>query len=393
MSLRTDLLDQIEAAYSGKVSTIPFPYEGIGEFVELAKNTTYTILGETGSGKSSLAQNLFINPLIDWYLDTKPDNVKLSIIYFGMERKMYQYTARWLSRKIFLEQGIDLSPKKILGKNKKYQMVPHERKMVEECSKIFDTWEEDDLFIPFEGSKNPTGIGKWLDAFAEKHGIVHHKDTTDKSVENILATKTYKPNHPNHIVFIVTDHAGLVGAEKETDGAKSKVDKFSKIMREARDIYGWSPVIVQQMNRGLSDINRQRMGELEPKLSDANDTSGTSFDSDVVFALYDPFRHTLNGDPGNKGGYELKQFRDSKFRTYYRSLHILKNSFDSSNMYFPMAFEPVRGLFKTLPKKQDITANIYKEVLSGQFFLQGNITQESIEEEQPKKKAFSFGKK
>lgn len=391
MSLRTDLLEQIEAAYTGKVSTIPFPYRGVEDFVELAKNTMYTILGETGSGKSSLAQNMFINPLIDWYLETKPDNLKLSIIYFGMERKMYQYSARWLSRKIFLEQGIDISPKKILGKNKKYQMNPSERKMVEEISEVLDTWEQDDLFIPFQGSKNPTGISKWLNAFAEKHGTVHHKDTSDKSMENILATTTYTPAHQNHIVFIVTDHAGLVGSEKETDAAKSKVDKFSKIMRESRDIYGWSPVIVQQMNRNLSDINRQRQGELEPKLSDASDSSGTSFDSDVVFALFDPFRHAINGDPGKKGGYDLNKFKDGKFRTYYRSLHILKNSFDSSNMYFPMAFEPVRGIFKTLPGKKDITEGIYKEVLSGNYFLSNSETQKDIE--QQVKKPFKLGQK
>ena len=392
MSLRSDLLKQIELVYEGKSSMIPFPYEGVGEVIELSKNTMYTILGETGSGKSSLAQDLFIIPLLEWYINTKPENLKLSIIYFAMERKLFQYSSRWISRKIFLEQGMDISPKKILGKNKKYQMTPIEKRMVEEVSEILDVWEADDLFISFEGSKNPTGISKWLDAFAEKHGKVTHKNTNDESVDNILATKTYESHHPNHIVFVVTDHAGLVGSEKDASKSKDKMDKFSKIMREARDIYGWSPVIVQQMNRGLSDIHRQRMGELEPNLSDANDTSGTSHDSDVVLALYDPFRHLINGKvPEMKGGYDLNKFRDKKFKTFYRSLHILKNSFDASSMYFPMAFEPIRGIFKTLPKKDKVTEDIYEKVLSGQFFLEQ--TQESIEGQQPNKKAFSFNKK
>ena len=73
-----------------------------------------------------------------------------------MERKLFQYSSRWISRKIFLEQGMDISPKKILGKNKKYQMTPIEKRMVEEVSEILDVWEADDLFISFEGSKNPT---------------------------------------------------------------------------------------------------------------------------------------------------------------------------------------------------------------------------------------------
>ena len=141
-------------------------------------------------------------------------------------------------------------------------------------------------------------------------------------------------------------------------------------MREARDVYGFSPIIIQQLNRSLSDVSRHKLGELAPKLSDFADSSQTQQDADVVMALFEPFRHITGDIEGHKeNGYDLRRLRDTYFRTYYRSLHILKNSFDASGMQFPMALQPEYGVFKTLPKKQDIQDPIYDSILSGNYFM------------------------
>ena len=373
MSLRDDLLNEIENGRNGKSGVIPFLYEKVGDYIDIAKNTMYTIGGETSAGKSTIAQDAFIIKTILWYLENKTPDIKLSIIYFGMERKMYQYTARWMSRLIFEEQGIDISPKKILSRKKYDQMTDEEYGLVKEYTKVLDEWEKDDLLMAHEGSKNPTGISKFLEAFAKKHGTVIDKDKDNNEMENILKSREYKPNHANHIVLVVTDHIGILAPEKETAQTKMQIDKFSRTMREARDIYGFSPVIIQQLNRNLSEVARQKLGELAPKLSDFADSSQTQQDSDVIMALFDPYRHAVGPELGRDNGYELARFKDKRFRTYYRTLHILKNSFDSSGLIFSMALDPVHGILKTLPNRDQnggVDDRIYKKVLSGDFFLE-----------------------
>lgn len=368
MALSKDLLREIEIGRNGKTGIIPIHYDRIRDYIDIAKNTMYTIGGETNSGKSSIAQDMFMIRPIQWYLKNKSDDIKLSIIYFGMERKMYQYSARWVSRLIFEEQGISISSKKILGRIRTDQMTEKEFELVKHYFNVLDDWEKDDLLIAHQGSKNPSGISLYLEAFAKKHGVIHDKDKTDKSMENILETRTYTPNHPNHIVLVITDHIGILAPEKEIGTGKGQIDKFSRTMREARDVYGFSPVIVQQLNRNLSDVNRQKAGELAPKLSDFADSSSTQQDSDVIIALFDPYRHSP-GDPGKENGFDLKRLKDDKFRTFYRSLHVLKNSFDSTGMQFPLGFQPIYGILKTLPRRDQITEDIYASVTSGNFFL------------------------
>lgn len=387
MSLSTELDHQIQVARKGKAGVIPVPYSRVGDYIDIAKNTMYLIGGESGSAKSTMVDDMFLIHPIKWYLNNKTEDIKLSVIKFGMERKQYNYSARWISRLIFEEQGIEIHPKKILGRNPRYRMTEYEYNLVMEYYRILDKWEEDDVLICHENSKNPTGIAIYLDAFAERHGVITHKDKEDKSMENILTNKKYVPNHPNHIVLVITDHIGILAPEQDSK-TKSQIDKHSRTSQNARDIYGFSPVEIQQLNRSLSDVHRQRMGDLVPKLSDFADSSSTQQNADVVMAIFDPFRHAINGDPGSDAGYQLSKFKDDKFRTYYRSLHILKNSFESSGIGFPMALHPIYGMLKTLPIKKNITEDIYKEVLSGQYFLDGSDeSQESIE-----KQPFSFSK-
>lgn len=388
MSLSQELDHQIQVARKGKSGIIPVAYERVGDFIDIAKNTMYSIAGETGVGKSTIAIDMFlVNPIM-WYLANKNDNIKLSIIYLSMERKLYMNTSRIISRLIFEEQGIEIPPKKILGRNGNYQLNDHEYELVKSYYNRIDEWEKDDLLICHEGSKNSSGISMFLEKFAQKHGIISYKDKEDKSIDNILAKpKTYEATHPNHIVLVITDHIGILTPEDRGAKTKSTIDAFSKGMREARDVYGFSPVIVQQMNRNLSDIHRQKMGDLKPKLSDIADSSNTAQDSDVVLVLHDPLRHNTDI---REGGFELKKFRDKFHRNFYRALYILKNSFESSDVSFSFAIHPVYGILRTLPRGDKIKDDIYDKVLSGRFFLEQS--QESIEEQQPKK-AFSFGKK
>ena len=174
-------------------------------------------------------------------------------------------------------------------------------------------------------------------------------------------------------MLVITDHIGILAPERNTDNkAKTAIDKFSRCMREARDLYGFSPVIVQQMNRNISDVQRHKLGDLTPKLSDMADSSSSSQDADVIVCMLDPYRHVVKDDRGRYGKddhYDMDKLRDKWWRTYYRTLYILKNSFEASGQKFQMGLQPVQGIMKTLPPNNAIPDNIYDEVVSGRYFL------------------------
>jgi hypothetical protein len=364
INLYENLMEQIQKGMTSNELGIPFPVTKVNNYLEIMPNTMYTIGGLTGSGKSTVGQEFFILSPLDWYLANKDKtDLKLTIIYFGMERKMFMYTAKWISRRIFLDTGKNISYKKIL-RGKKMGITDEEMSLVLTYMEVLKKWQEDETIICFENSKNPTGIKIFVDNFAKKHGTIIPRKDGD------LESRSYKPNHPNHLVLIITDHIGILKSEKVDGVKKQNIDKFSEAMREARDLYGYSPVIIQQLNRSISDVNRLKLGDTLPKLSDFAESSSTAHDSDVVIALLDPYAVLPSDMTTDIMGYDLVKLKDERGAKHYRSLHILKNSFDSNGISIPLAFNPYYGIFKDMPKKsKDMQAADYESIIDGSFFL------------------------
>jgi hypothetical protein len=364
INLRQNLQEEMKKGREGKNVSIPIALTKLGDYIEIGRNTMYTIGGITGSGKSTIVQEVFLLSVMDWWMKNKhKTSVKLSVIYFGMERKMFMYAAKWISRAIFREQGINIPYMKILHRRGK-SLDEKEAMLVETYMEIFEKWQEDEALIVFEGTKNPTGISIFIDNFAKKHGEVIPRQDGE------LESRSYKSHHENHLVLIITDHIGILKREKVEGRVKDNIDKFSTAMRDARDLYGFSPVIVQQLNRSVSDVSRLKLNDTLPKLSDFAETSSTSHDSDVVLALLDPYAILPEGSNTDVAGYQLNKMRDNRGAKFYRSLHILKNSFDSNGIMIPLAFHPYFGMFKDMKcKSKDMTDADYEAIIDGSWFL------------------------
>ena len=376
MSLYNELMTEVEKGLIGKNGSIPFPVAKLDEYLDIAKNTNYLLVGDTGGGKSSIAQDLILN-VLDWYFLNKTDDIKLSIIYFGMERKQYNYSAKWVSRMIFLEEGIYIPVKKILGRQRKrdslgkltaeYDLLTDvELEKVKFYAKKFDLYEENDTFICIEGTHNVTGIKIFIDEFAKKHGEIIPR------ADGPLNKQSYKAIHPNHIVLIVTDYVGVLDKEKGDDGVKkTRLDFYSTIMRKARDVYGFSPVNIQQLSRQVGDSTRLKLNDVKPKLTDIADTSELARDADVVLAIFEPYRYLPQDVECDLIGYNLHKLKDNRGYKYYRSLHILKSSFDGDGITMGCAFFPQCGIIKYMPKPpKDMLDSDYEKIINGKWFLQ-----------------------
>jgi DnaB-like helicase C terminal domain len=380
MSLSSDLDSRIQRSMSGGANVIPVKYDRVGDYLDIGKHMYVAIGAETGSGKTTLAHDMYCIDPIEWWLNNQSGGIKLSVIGFFMERAQEEYSARWISRKLWETEGIRLPSNIILPRQRNQCMTVGEYELVKKYYKTLDLWEKEDMLIIHQGSKNPTGISKYLEMFAAKHGIIHKKSKDamkpeNVTIDNVLESVHYEPKHPNHIMLVISDNTGVLAPEGDGK-TKTLVDKHSRTMREVRDWYGMSPIVIQQLSRSLSDIHRQRIGDLVPKLSDFADSSQTQRDADIVLALFNPYDHQITEKQHN--GYNLDRFKKG-FSTYYRSLHVLKNSFGSKGMSFPMALHEEIGMFKTLPKSNEIPDSIYEEVTSGRYFLPSAIEREETQ--------------
>jgi hypothetical protein len=269
-----------------------------------------------------------------------------------MERSRTYKLAKWVSRKIFVDYGITIPVPKLLGWTDKMTSDEHDlflahREYVEQLS---------EMVTIIDGPENPVGIAKDLKKYALERGTIEEVDEYNK---------IYIPNNPNEITIPVIDHIGLLKLTKDQPTKKQAIDKMSDELRYARDFYGYSPVVVSQFNRDISNPIRIKNGDVEPQLEDFADSSQTQNDADVVLALFDPMRYKV-ADPS---GYNLDKLVDQYGAKYFRSLRLIKNSYGEDDVRIGLGFMGQIGMFKELPRKKDITDSDYESVTNKSYFL------------------------
>ena len=207
-----------------------------------------------------------------------------------------------------------------------------------------------------DGPENPVGIAKDLKAYALERGEIVQVDKYNKR---------YIPQDPNEITLVVLDHIGLLKTTSAQPTKKQAIDKMSDELRYARDFYGYSPVVVSQFNRSISNPIRIKNGDVEPQMEDFADSSTTQNDSDICMALFDPMRYKVE-DPS---GYDLNKLKDDFGSKYFRSLRVIKNSYGEDDIRIGLGFLGQTGMFKELPRRREITDAHYQSVVNKSFFL------------------------
>jgi replicative DNA helicase len=213
-----------------------------------------------------------------------------------------------------------------------------------------------EVITVIDGPENPVGIAKELKEHALQNGRIEEIDKYNKR---------YIPNNENEVTIVVIDHIGLLKTTKDQPTKKEAIDKMSDELRYARDFFGYTPVVVSQFNRSISNPIRIKNGDVEPQLEDFSESSSTQNDADVVLALFDPMRYKVP-DPS---GYDLNKLRDEFGAKYFRSLRLIKNSYGSDDLRVGLGFLGQLGIFKELPKKKDMTDSYYASVTNKTFFL------------------------
>lgn len=349
-----DLLKaEVQKGIDGKNNGIPMGFNRLNKYIGIRKGIYTLIGGLTGSGKTSFVDDAFVLNPFDWYIGQKNPKIKLRIIYRSMERSRTYKLAKWVSRKIFMDHGFMIPVGKLLGWTEKMTHDEHD---------LFLMYEDyvnrmEDVITIIDGPENAVGVAKELKAHALQNGRIEQIDEFNKC---------YVPNNEDELTIVIVDHIGLLKTTKDQTTKKEAIDKMSDELRYARDFFGYTPVVVSQFNRSISNLQRLKNGDVEPQLEDFAESSSTQNDADVVLALFDPMRYKVS-DPS---GYELEKLIDrSTGAKYFRSLRLIKNSYGEDDVRIGLGFMGQIGMFKELPKKKEITDADYESITNKSFFL------------------------
>ena len=347
------LAKEVELGLLNKSGGIPMGFDRLNRYIGIRKSMYFLVGGNTGSGKTSFIDDAFVLNPFDWYISKEnKSNIKLRIIYRSMERSRTYKLAKWVARKIFIDHAITISVPKLLGWTEK--MTPEEYKLFLSYEDYINKMTE--VITIIDGPENPVGIAKELKAHALENGKIEQLDEYNK---------IYVPDDENTITIVVIDHIGLLKTTKDQPTKKEAIDKMSDELRYARDFYGYTPVVVSQFNRSISNPMRIKNGDVEPQLEDFAESSSTQNDADVVLALFDPMRYKVP-DPS---GYKLDMLKDSYGAKYFRSLRLIKNSYGEDDVRIGLGFLGQLGIFKELKKMKDMTDADYSSVTNKSYFL------------------------
>lgn len=327
--ITTSLLNQIELGRSGKNQGFSMGLPKLESIIDGVTQSTYTLVfSPSGVGKTSIVLYSYIyRPLME-HLD---DN-KYKIIYYSLEMNAEMLMAKLLSMYIFENYNIELSTKELLSRRRGYLLSDENFKIVKECESWLKKIEEH-LII----------YDKGMNADMLYSSLIKELSNLGEFTED-GKRKVYIPNNPQIIVSVIIDHLSLC---RPTNGRtlKQEMDLISSYLVTLRNRCKISPIVIMQANRDSSSMDRRKENMSNLTLNDAKDSGSPIQDSEIVLALFNPYREKL----ATYRGYDIRQL-ESRFRV----ITCLKNRYGESDIEVPCVFYGKVGIFKELPKADQI---------------------------------------
>lgn len=332
-----DVKEQIDRGMSGENKGFSTGSRKLDSIINGVVPRTYYLLGgNLGTGKTAFADHHFvINPYRQFLKN--PEQLRFKCFYYSLEIDAKRKVIKWICNLLYHDHGIIVDVNTVLSVNKNRLSSDIYNKIMEYYNYI-DNMMEHVHFI--DERTNPTGVYMDTKKYAESE-LVGKVVTTEQNVKGRLVKKRkYVPVDPNELVLIVVDHIGLISREKDLITKKDRIDKLSEYIINARNLYGFSAVLISQFNRDLKDIDRQRFKELTPQLEDFKDSGNSQEDADIVMTLFNPARYNMA---------EYAGMNIARLSGRYRSVSVLKNRDGADMIKTHSNFLGEAGYFRDFP--------------------------------------------
>lgn len=338
------LKDAIDRGREKRVQGYSIGLPKLEQVIDGVCKGVYTLIfAESGTGKSSYMLYSYIYRPIMEHLE---DN-KFKISLFSLEMNAEMVFAKLLSTYLFETYDKRLTLKQILSSQRGYILDDDSYSYVLKGLKWLEKVEK--IFTVYDKASSANGIYSALLKELELRGRF---EETDKR-------KIYIPDDPDLIHVVIIDHLARVFP---TNGntLKQEMDLTSKYLYSLKNRCGISPVVIQQSNRNIQNMDRRKEGLIIPLSSDLKDTNSSFEDSEICLAIFSPNRAKLS----THKGYDIKQLGDK-----FRSIFVLKSRYGESDVEDFVYYDGRYNIWKELPRSSDIN---YYEILENPRWFESN---------------------
>ena len=338
-----NLRERRERVLKGDINCIPFTFNRFSrDLPGIEKDKYYLISGATKSGKSQIANFMFVyTPIL--YAYNNPNKVRVKIFYYPLEETSDNVTLRFMSYLLFTLSGKRIAPIDLKSTNNNKILPEDIIELLEskEYQDILKFYEENVLFL---NDRNPTGIYKTMLKYAESTGTIHRKmiDITNKEtgvVEQKEVFDYYEPNDPKEYVLCLVDHASLIETERGFT-LRESINKLSEYMMILRNKYHYIPIIIQQQSTETNSLEAFKNNKVRPTMAGLSDSKYTAKDCSVMLGITNPYSFELP----EYLGYDI-----TKLRGNVRFLEIVLNREGESNGIVGLYFDGATNYFSELP--------------------------------------------
>lgn len=337
------LTKRINEGLEGKYKGLSNGFDTLNKYIfGIQRNTYYLIGGSSGTYKTTLLDYMVRNAI----KDANDNNIKCNVFYYSFEIDKITKMCNWTSGIIYQLYGVVIPPEKIKGLGN-FRLSGEEKDVVFSVIPIVEQM-IDNIHFRFE-SINPTGIFHELWKFATDNGKLMYENYQDSDGSTKQRITNYIPNDPDAYNIIALDHLYLLKKERGFQ-TKEVMDKMSEYFVLLRNLFGFTPIILQQFNQGLSSVDRQKFKgvDLSPSQGDFRDTTSPYADCDIALGLMCPYKLDMD----TSLGYDITKLKDRMLM-----LKIIKNRLSRDGIAKGLYVKPESGKFFELPEPNSLEIN------------------------------------
>lgn len=320
----------------------------------------YIVGARTKVGKTQITDYLFMYEVFDWWYKNR-DNTDIlpSIKYYSLEMSSNLKWMSAISYKLFTGYGILISPQNLRSVFENYILGEDIMKIIK--SDDFQHWLKlfGERVTFYDNIRNGFGIYKNSKQDSESKGKWTYKTIPWEENGKIIPKKVrdkFIYNNPHEYNIDITDHLGILHAERGNSLFES-IGKFSsEYCIDLRNNYNRTPVNVQQMSASSADAawtggGKIILDKLLPTDRDLADNKHTSLDANIMLSLFWPASYNID----EYDGWDLTRIGQN-----HRELHLNLNRDGISKASINLAFLGQCNYFRELPREP--SENTYKQI-------------------------------
>lgn len=339
-----DIKERIKQGLNGDFKGLSNGFNRLNNYIfGIQKKCYYLLGGQSGTFKTTICDFMLLNAL----LDAENQETNVNVFYYSFEIDEITKKCNWLSNIAYLKYKQTISPEKIKGLGD-FRLSLDEQVVIDKCIIDLDKiWNK--INFTFQ-SMNPTGIYNTLWKFMASRGIFEYSDYIDHEDKPAKKIDRFIPNDSKEYNIVIMDHYFLLKKERGYV-AKENVDKMSEYFVQLRNIFNMTIIAVQQLNQGISSVERQKFkgADLTVTQGDFKGSTNPYEDADVVLGTMNPAKMDMEVCLG----YDVERIKN------LITLKIVKNRLSTDNISVGIQANPKAGNFKELPTPSKINYNDY----------------------------------